>query len=95
MDPILVGLPDDLATPALLVEESVLEVNLRDMAELARDAGVALRATFIIDPDNIIRHVQVNDLNVGRNPQEALRILDALQTDELCPCNWNQGDETL
>ncbi|MBO6804148.1 MAG: redoxin domain-containing protein, partial [Thalassospira sp.] len=62
---------------------------------LAKDAGVALRATFIIDPDNIIRHVQVNDLNVGRNPQEALRILDALQTDELCPCNWNQGEATL
>jgi len=62
---------------------------------LAKGEGVALRATFIIDPDNIIRHVQVNDLSVGRNPQEALRILDALQTDELCPCNWNQGEATL
>ena len=62
---------------------------------LEKDEGVALRATFLIDPDNIIRHVQVNDLSVGRNPEEALRILDALQTDELCPCNWNQGGETL
>ncbi len=56
---------------------------------------VALRATFIIDPDNIIRHVSVNDLNVGRNPEEVLRILDALQTDELCPCNRAVGGNTL
>ncbi|MBZ6378762.1 peroxiredoxin [Pacificimonas flava] len=59
------------------------------------DAGVALRATFIVDPDNIIQHITINGLNVGRNPQETLRILDALQTDELCPCNWDQGQETL
>ena len=59
------------------------------------DAGVAYRATFIVDPDNIIQHVAVNGLNVGRNPQETLRILDALQTDELCPCNWQEGQEVL
>jgi len=57
--------------------------------------GVANRATFIVDPNNIIRHVSVNDGKVGRNPNEILRILDALQTDELCPCNWKQGEETL
>ncbi|WP_419903817.1 peroxiredoxin [Kiloniella sp.] len=62
---------------------------------LDADAGVALRATFVVDPDGIIQHVGVNGLNVGRNPQETLRILDALQTDELCPCNWNKGDEVL
>jgi len=62
---------------------------------LDRDAGVALRATFVVDPDNIIQHVTINGLNVGRNPAETLRILDALQTDELCPCNWNQGEELL
>jgi lipoyl-dependent peroxiredoxin subunit C len=62
---------------------------------LDKDEGVALRATFIIDPQNIIRHVAVNDLSVGRNPKETLRILDALQTDELCPCNWNKGEEVL
>ena len=60
-----------------------------------REAGVAYRATFIVDPDNVIQHVTVNGLNVGRNPQETLRILDALQTDELCPCNWQAGEETL
>jgi lipoyl-dependent peroxiredoxin subunit C len=62
---------------------------------LDRNEGVALRATFIVDPDGIMRFVSVNDLNVGRNPQEVLRVLDALQTDELCPCNWNKGGETL
>ncbi|HEX2549094.1 MAG TPA: peroxiredoxin, partial [Gammaproteobacteria bacterium] len=43
----------------------------------------------------IIRHVSVNDGKVGRNPQEILRVLDALQTDELCPCNWQQGQNTI
>ena len=57
--------------------------------------GVALRATFIVDPDNIIQHVTVNNLNVGRSPEETLRILDALQTGELCACNRSLGGETL
>jgi peroxiredoxin (alkyl hydroperoxide reductase subunit C) len=62
---------------------------------LDRGEGVALRATFIVDPEGVIRFVSVNDLNVGRNPQEVLRVLDALQTDELCPCNWQKGEEVL
>jgi lipoyl-dependent peroxiredoxin subunit C len=62
---------------------------------LDRSEGVALRATFVVDPDGIIRYVAVNDLSVGRNPAEVLRVLDALQTDELCPCNWNKGQEVL
>ncbi len=57
--------------------------------------GVALRATFVVDPQGIIRFASVNDMSVGRNPQEVLRVLDALQTDELCPCNWQKGQETL
>jgi alkyl hydroperoxide reductase subunit AhpC len=60
-----------------------------------KSAGVALRATFIVDPDNVIQHVSVNNLNVGRNPEEVLRILDGLQTDELCPCNRSVGGDTL
>ena len=59
------------------------------------DGGVNIRGRFLIDPEGIIRHVSVNDLSVGRNPQETLRILDALQTDELCPCNWQKGEEVL
>jgi alkyl hydroperoxide reductase subunit AhpC len=59
------------------------------------NAGVAQRATFIVDPHGIIRFVMVTDLNVGRNPKEVLRVLDALQTDELCPCNWQKGEKTI
>jgi alkyl hydroperoxide reductase subunit AhpC len=62
---------------------------------LHKQQGVALRATFIVDPDGFIRFVSVNDLSVGRNVNEVLRVLDALQTDELCPCNWTKGQETL
>jgi lipoyl-dependent peroxiredoxin subunit C len=62
---------------------------------LDTEAGVAQRATYIVDPQGVIRFVYVTDLNVGRNPQEVLRVLDALQTDELCPCNWQKGDDTL
>jgi lipoyl-dependent peroxiredoxin subunit C len=62
---------------------------------LDREAGVALRATFIVDPQGVIRFAAANDLSVGRSPQEVLRVLDALQTDELCPCNWQKGEDTL
>ena len=57
--------------------------------------GAALRATFIVDPDNVIQHVTVNNLDVGRNPEETLRVLDALQTGELCACNRAVGGATL
>lgn len=71
----------------------------RDLANqlgiLDPEAGVTQRATFIVDPQNVIRFVYVTDLSVGRNPQEVLRVLDALQTDELCPCNWQKGEATL
>ena len=58
-------------------------------------AGAALRATFIVDPENVIQHVTVNNLDVGRSPEETLRILDALQTGELCPCSRPIGGDTL
>lgn len=56
---------------------------------------IAYRATFIIDPEGTIQHVSVNGLNVGRNVKEIIRILDALQTGELTPCDWTPGDPTL
>ena len=56
---------------------------------------VPLRATYIVDPEGIIRFVSVHDLSVGRNVKEVVRTLDALQTDELCPCNWEKGQKTL
>lgn len=62
---------------------------------LDEEEGVAQRATFIVDPKGITRFVMVTDVNIGRNPKEVLRVLDALQTNELCPCNWNIGQETI
>jgi peroxiredoxin (alkyl hydroperoxide reductase subunit C) len=57
--------------------------------------GVALRATIIVDPQGVVRFATANDLSVGRNVDEILRVLDGLQSDELCPCNWKKGEETL
>jgi peroxiredoxin (alkyl hydroperoxide reductase subunit C) len=66
-----------------------------ELGILSADEKVAYRATYIIDPGGIVRWVCINDLSVGRNVSEVLRVLDALQTDELCPCNWTKGEETL
>ena len=82
----------DLTFPMLADVKRELSTALGILDERA---GVASRAVYIVDPQNIIRFVMVTDLNVGRNPKEVLRILDALQTDELCPCNWQKGDATL
>jgi len=60
-----------------------------------RDDGAAMRATFIIDPQGIVRHMLVNDLDVGRNPEETLRTLQALRTGALCPVDWRPGQPTL
>ncbi len=57
--------------------------------------GVSQRATYIVDPEGVIRFVSVTDLNVGRNVEEVLRVLDALQNGGLCPCNWRKGEPTL
>jgi len=62
---------------------------------LDKNDGVPLRATFIVDPNGVIQWASANNLNVGRNVPEVLRVLDAIQTDELCPCNWEKGQATL
>lgn len=82
----------DLAFP--MVSDIKRELSTK-LGILDETEGVAQRATFIVDPDGIIRFVYVTDLSVGRNPKEVLRILDGLQTDELCPCNWQKGEETI
>ncbi len=82
----------DLAIPMLADTNKDLSAAL---GILVKGGGVPLRATFIVDPQGIIRWVSVNDLSVGRNVAEVLRTLDALQTDELCPCNWQKGDAPL
>jgi lipoyl-dependent peroxiredoxin subunit C len=80
--------------PFPMVSDIKRELSSR-LGILDPEAGVAQRATYIVDPQGVIRFVYVTDLNVGRSPEEVLRVLDALQTDELCPCNWKQGEETL
>ena len=82
----------DLPFPMLADTKRELSAAL---GVLHREEGVPLRATFIIDPEGVIRFVGVNDLSVGRNVDEVLRVLDALQTGELCACNWTKGDPTL
>lgn len=74
---------------------SDLKKDLSTALGIVDEEGVSKRATFIVDPQGIIRFVSVTDMNVGRNVNEVLRVLDALQTDELCPCNWQPGEETL
>jgi peroxiredoxin (alkyl hydroperoxide reductase subunit C) len=66
-----------------------------ELGILAGEEKVAYRATYIIDNEGIVRWLCINDLNVGRSIPEVIRVLDALQTDELCPCNWTKGEETL
>ena len=86
--------PDLKALPFPMLSDIKRELS-QGFGVLDKQAGVALRATFIVDPQGAIRFVSVNDMSVGRNPEEVLRVLDALQTDELCPCNWQKGDEFL
>ncbi len=82
----------DIQIPMLsdIKRELSASLGILDMKE-----GVSQRATFIVDPEGVIRFVYVTDLSVGRSPKEVLRILDALQTGELCPCSWEKGQKTL
>jgi peroxiredoxin (alkyl hydroperoxide reductase subunit C) len=78
------------------VSDEYVNLSLVDqLGVFFNPAGAALRATFIVDPQNVIQHVTVNNLDVGRSPEETLRILDALQTGELCPCSRPIGGDTL
>jgi peroxiredoxin (alkyl hydroperoxide reductase subunit C) len=62
---------------------------------LDEEKGIAYRGIFLIDPTGVLRWLAIHDLGVGRNVTEVLRVLDALQTDKLCPCNWKPGDKTI
>ena len=66
-----------------------------ELGILEAEEKIAYRATFIVDPQGTVRWVSLYDLNVGRSVKEVIRVLDALQTDELCPCNWQKGEATL
>jgi peroxiredoxin (alkyl hydroperoxide reductase subunit C) len=86
--------PDLKELPYPMLADTKRELSTA-LGVLHKQDGVPLRATFIVDPEGTIRWVSVNDLSVGRNVDEVLRVLDALQTDELCPCNWQKGEPTL
>ena len=81
----------DLPTPLVHITPQFAN----ELGILHKNAGAALRVTYVVDPDGIIRSVSAYDLSVGRNVGEVLRTLDALQTDELCPCNWQKGEDTI
>ncbi|MGY0018364.1 peroxiredoxin [Streptomyces sp. cg35] len=85
--------PDLTDLPFPMLADSKHEL-MRDLGIEGED-GFAQRAVFIVDQNNEIQFTMVTAGSVGRNPKEVLRVLDALQTDELCPCNWSKGDETL
>lgn len=63
------------------------------------EEGMSLRGTFVIDEEFVVRHLHVNDLPIGRNVDEILRIIDALdfyeKHGEVCPAGWNKGDEGI
>jgi alkyl hydroperoxide reductase subunit AhpC len=86
--------PDLKSLPFPMLADTKRELS-NALGILHKQDGVALRATFIVDPEGVIRFASVHDLSVGRNVEEVLRTLDALQTNELTPCNWKKGDPTL
>lgn len=86
--------PGIRSVPFPMVADTKRELST-ELGILHSEDGVALRATYIVDPQGIIRHVTVNDLSAGRNVDETLRTLAALQTEQLTPCNWRPGQDTL
>lgn len=66
-----------------------------DLGILCPENHICLRATYLVDPDGIIQWASANSLPVGRSVAEAIRVIDAVQTGELCACNWNPGDDHL
>jgi lipoyl-dependent peroxiredoxin subunit C len=81
----------DVSTPLVHINPKLAS----ELGIIHKEGGVALRVTFVVDPHGQIRSVSAYDLSVGRNVGEILRTLDALQSDELCPCNWQKGEETI
>ena len=86
---------NDLKGMRYLMLADTTHTLARAFGVLKEDAGIAYRGIFLIDPNGVVRWLAVHDLPVGRNVEEVLRVLDALQTDKLCPCNWHKGEETI
>lgn len=77
-----------------LASDITKEVS-RAYGVLVEEEGVAMRGLFIIDPEGVIRYQVVHDMNVGRNVDETLRVLEALQSGNLCGANWTPGEQHL
>lgn len=77
-----------------LLSDMTKEVSWKYNVLLPED-GVSLRAAFIIDPDGVLKSYMVNDLTVGRNVGELVRLIKAFQTGDLCPVGWQEGEKTL
>lgn len=77
-----------------IIADTTLAIS-RAYGVLNEEDGSTFRATFIIDPEGIVRHVVVNDTNIGRSVDETLRTLQALKTGELCPAEWRPAKKTL
>lgn len=86
---------DDIGEQAYPLLSDITKEVSRAYGVLDEAQGIALRGTFIIDPEGIVRWMVVSDLNVGRSVEETIRVLKALQTGELCPVEWEPGEETL
>ena len=82
----------DLKFP--LLADNKKEVTAR-YGVLDEKEGVALRGLFIIDPNGVVQYQVVNNLSVGRSVEETIRVLEALQTGELCPLGWKPGQKTV
>jgi alkyl hydroperoxide reductase subunit AhpC len=85
----------ELGTLRFPLFSDIQKTMARDYGVLKEDEGIALRGTFIIDPEGVLRYALVHDNGVGRSVSETLRVLQAFQTGDLCPVDWKQGDKTL
>lgn len=80
----------EIGFPLIAAGQLAQELRILDPRE-----NVCQRATFIVDPEGVVQYAGCHNLEVGRSVAEILRVLDALQSDELCPCNWEKGEPTL
>jgi len=106
MNAVILGASTDSKYAHQAWTESIGEINFPMLSDLTKEVsrkygilieeqGVALRGTFIIDPDGMVQYQAVHNLNVGRSVDETLRVLSALQTGKLCPVEWRPGEKTL
>ena len=106
LDAVLLGASTDSKYAHKAWTEDIGKINFAMLSDITKEVsrnygiliegqGIALRGTFIIDPEGKLQYEAVHNLNVGRSVVEVLRVLKALQTGELCPVEWEPGEKTL